>query len=174
MIQRNEEGRKGWVMCWGSTTRKHQRGRLCKHLCPWFSIGKVICRLSVQWFVGGMFGARQGGVSSGQDGYRAEAEQSQDQKWWCSLKGGNERGGRENLRKSLSLSTRAAQIHIRIHIRLPALLVLSSVQTRQEWSEDLEFMSTKARRICISNYSMLKLLHFYLSCFLLFVLRKCI
>lgn len=55
---------------------------------PWLSEGEVIFRVSVKWVAGGIFGARSGGVPSGQDGCGAEEEQSQDQLWQVFLKGG--------------------------------------------------------------------------------------
>lgn len=64
--------------------------------CPWLSDGEVLCRVSVQWLVVGIFG-----VSSGQDGCGAEVEQSLGQMWGSSLKGSKEGGCGENLRKPL-------------------------------------------------------------------------
>lgn len=60
--------------------------------------------------IGGIFGARYGGVASGQKGCGARVEQSQGQMWHASLKGGEGGGCGENLRTSSNLCTVATQI----------------------------------------------------------------
>lgn len=68
--------------CAGVLQQESTRGADSASTCvPGFPLVKSSVDLVCSDLWGGMFGARQRGVSSGQDGYRAEAEQSQDQKW---------------------------------------------------------------------------------------------